>query len=202
MKSGGAIIVACIAVSGCAGTINLRNAETHMQAGYAAQRQGDWPGAQRQFGLAVMNADLGGAPPHAKGVVYYEYGRALGVTCHYENAEKFLLQSKDMIEQEGQSPYLPLYELGLLSDKQGNYLKAVTYFSQLIPLMEKEGLLERYPLGVADAYERYGTDLQAAGRSTEAETKRARAREIRSQHVDAKPFGTPTPYGAACSPAS
>jgi len=180
----------------------MRNAEAHTQAGYAALRKGDWDAARRQFAQAVVNADLGGADARGKGVVNYEYGRTLGVTCFYEEAEKYLLRAKELGEQMGVSPHLPLFELGLLSEKQGNYLKAAGYFAQLIPFMEKEGLRTRYPLGVAEAFDHYANALQAIGKTTEAEAQRRQAQAIRTANPDAKPFGSVTPYGTLCAKAS
>lgn len=194
--------IAAITFVGCAAPINVRNAEVHAQAGYAAQQRGDWDAAMRQFAQAVVNADLGGAEPRGKAIVNYEYGRALGVTCRYSEAEKYLLRSKEFDEQQGRSPYLPLYELGLLSEKQGSSLQASIYFSQLIPLMEKEGLRSRYPLGVADAYDRYASALQANGNSEKAATQRGEAMKIRAANPGATPFGAITPYGSACQKAS
>jgi tetratricopeptide (TPR) repeat protein len=202
MKSAFAAVLVCSLLVGCAAPINIRNAEKHAQAGYVAQRNDDWDTARRQFAQAVVNADLGGAEAQGKGVVNYEYGRTLGVTCFYEEAEKYLLRSKEFQEQQGQSPHLALYELGLLTEKQRLYVKAAAYFSQLIPLMEKAGLQSQYPLGVADAYERYGNALKELGKDTDARLAAQKASSIRAENPNAKPFGRVTPYGTACAKAS
>ena len=198
MRSALVFTIAAVSLVGCAAPINVRNAEVHAQAGYAAQQRGDWDAAMRQFAQAVVNADLGGAEPRGRAIVNYEYGRALGVSCRYSEAEKYLLRSKEFDEKQGRSPYLPLYELGLISEKQGNSLQAANYFSQLIPLMEKEGLRSRYPLGVADAYDRYASALQTNGDSEKASIQRGEANKIRAANPGAARFGTVTPYGSAC----
>ena len=189
-------------MAGCAAPINIRNAEAHAQAGYAAKARGDWDTARRQFAQAVVNADLGGADASGKGQVNYEYGRVLGVMCDWNQSETYLLRSKQFAEASGRSPYLSLYELGLLNEKQGKTTQAAKYFSDLLPLMEKENLRAKYPLGVADAYERYGAALAAAGQPAEAERSLQEARSIRGANPDAKPFGSLTPYGSACTKAS
>lgn len=199
MKSLGLVIFTAFVLSGCASALNIRNAENHAQAGYVAQRNGDWQNSMRQFAQAVVNADLGDADLQGKSVANYEYGRSLGVLCKYEDAEKYLLRSKSMKEQLGQSPYLALYELGLLSEIQGKYPVAATYFAQLIPEMKKEGLQSRYPLGVADAYDRYATALEKSDKTTEALGQRKEASAIRAANPDAKPFGALTPYGSQCA---
>ena len=75
MKSAIAILAAGLGIAGCAAPINMRNADVHAQAGYSAQRNGDWDTARRQFAQAVVNADLGGAEAHGKAIVNYEYVR-------------------------------------------------------------------------------------------------------------------------------
>lgn len=193
-------LLASLAIlGGCAAPINVRNAEAHAQAGYAAERAGDWDGARRQFAQAVVNADLGNADVHGKAIVNYEYGRALGVTCEYAMSEKYLLRSKELVVQEGRAPYLPLYELGLLAEQQRKPQEAAQYFAELIPLMEQQGLLEHYPLGVADVHERYASALASLGKSVQASAQRAQASAIREANPNAKPFGSVTPYGSACS---
>lgn len=190
---------ACLLLlAGCVSSINLRNAEGHAQAGYAAQNRGDWEGAARQFAQAVVNADLGNGEPQGKATVNYEYGRAMAVLCKYEDAEKYLLRAKEFNEKSGISPFLPVYELGSLNVFQKKYSAAIPYFVELIPLMEREGLRSRAPLGVADAYEKYAISLEAVGRSAEAVEQRKQARAIREANPNAKPVGGGTPYGTRC----
>jgi tetratricopeptide (TPR) repeat protein len=189
-------------VAGCAAPINIRNAEAHAQAGYAAKARGDWDTARRQFAQAVVNADLGGADAAGKSQVNYEYGRVLGIMCDWDQSERYLVRSKQLVEESGRSPYLSLYELGLISEKQGKTAQAVKHFGELLPLMEEENLRARYPLGVADAYERYGAALAATRQPAEAERMLREARSIRAANPDAKPFGSVTPYGSACAKAS
>lgn len=195
-------VVALVVVGGCAAPINIRNAEAHAQAGYSAKARGDWDTARRQFAQAVVNADLGNADAPGKGQVNYEYGRVLGIVCAWEESEKYLLRSKRLAEESGRTPYLSVYELGLLSESQGKAAQAATYFAELLPLMEKESLRAKFPLGVADVYERYASALAATGQAAEAEVKLAEARRIRGANPDARPIGAVTPYGTACAKAS
>jgi hypothetical protein len=147
--------VVALAIAGCAAPIEKRNAEAHFQPGYAAMQRGDWDAARRQFAQAVANADLGGVEPVDKAIMDYEYGRALGVTCFWEESEKYLLLSKQLDEQRGRSPFRSLYELALLTEREGKLAQAAYYFGQLIPFIEKEGLRTKYPLGVADVDDHY-----------------------------------------------
>ena len=196
------LITLIVSLSGCASALNVRNAESHAQAGYAAQRSGNWDAARRQFAQAVVNADLGDADLSGKSIVNYEYGRALGVTCFYDEAEKYLLRSKTIKEQLNLSPYLALYELGLMNEKQGKHDASANYFAQLIPEMKKEGLQNKYPLGVADAFDRYADALEKSGKPNEARLQRKEAAAIRSANPNAQPFGALTPYGTQCAKSS
>ena len=119
-------------------------------------------------------------------------------TSFWDEAEKYLLRSKQFSEQQIHSPYLSLLELGLLTEKQGKTEQAASYFSQLMPLIEKEVLLSKYPLGVAFAYERYAKALEALGKTTEAKKYRNEASSIRAAIPDAQMSGVATPYGTAC----
>ncbi len=193
------VIIVAILMTGCASQINLRNSAMHLQAGIAAEKRGDWETARVQFAQAVVNADLGDGDLHGKAIVNYEYGKALGVRCEYDSAEKYLLRSKSFAELGGEPAYLPLYELALLNEAQGKSIPATIYFSQLIPIMEKEGLRSRYPLGVADAHERYAAALDANGMHADALKQREEAAEIISENPIAKPAGKPTPYGIMCN---
>ncbi len=185
-------------LTGCVSSLNLRNAEKYAQAGYSAQSQGNWEDAARFFGRAVVNADLGNGEPEGQGTVNYEYGRAMGVLCRYEYAEKHLLRAKEFFEKANISPHLPIYELGALYVFQKKYLSAVPYLSMLIPIIEREGLRDRAPLGVADAYEKLATSLEAVGRDVEAVAKQKEANLIREVNPNAKPIGGGTPYGTRC----
>ena len=193
------VIFVATLTAGCASQINLRNSVTHLQAGISAEKRGDWETARLQFAQAVVNADLGDGDLHGKAIVNYEYGKALGVRCEYDSAEKYLLRSKSFAELGGEPAYLPLYELGLLNEAQGKSIPAESYFAQLIPIMEKEGLRARYPLGVVDVYERYAAALEGNGKHAEALKQHEEAGQIISENSDAKPAGKPTPYGSRCS---
>lgn len=199
MKNFTTALLACICLVGCVSQINLVNADRHTQAGLVAERSGDWTTARSQFAQAVVNADLADANPHAKAIVNYEYGRALGVGCAYESAEKYLLRSKSFAELNHESPYLPVYELGVLSQFRGKAADAQRYFEMLIPLLEIEKLDQRYPMGVVDVYIRYAQVLEENGLTAVATDMRAKADSIRAAHPDAKPISNVTPYGSLCS---
>ncbi len=198
-----AMISFCCTLGGCvASAVNQRTAENYAQAGHAAIRAGDWNAALQYFSRAMVNADLGNFDDAQKARFSYEYGRALGITCHYPEAKKYLAESKKLAEQANHSSYLPLYELGLLSEKEGKPAAAAENFAQLLPQIERENLESRAPLGVADIYTRYAKALDATGKPAAAADARKKAETLIADNPNAMPLGSPTPYGTACNKVS
>jgi hypothetical protein len=193
-------IIGVIWLSGCAAPINELNANRHLQSGAAFARAGDWRAARRQYAQAVVNADLGHVDASLKGRAYYEYGRALGATCSFAEAEKYLQQSAELAQASGAFAYLPLYELGLLFQTEGKNVLAADSFARTEVLVEQAGLGEKFPLGVADIYERHAAVLDLVGESNRATVARTKAQELRLANPGASQRGLVTPYGAHCEP--
>jgi len=196
------VAIICSVLAGCASPINIRTMQTHTQYGYQAQGIGDWEAATRHFARAVVNSDLGNADPRTRAIVNYEYGRGMGVVCEYSEAEKYLLRAIEYDRKAKNPPYLSLFELALVYAHQGKFEEAIQRFSELVTILETEKIKDRYPLGVAEVYERYALALEKVARSSEAETRRSEARAIRTANPAATPFGKLTPYGTRCRAAS
>ncbi len=202
------LLASAIALAGCAGSAkrevdspasSMRDAEIQAEAGFASIQKGDWDTARLLLARALINAERGKAPPAGQALLNYQYGRTLGVACAWEEAERHLQRAAQLDEQRGASPHLAIYELALMKQHQRRYDEAVKYFQQLIPMIEKQGLRETYPWGVADAYDRLASSLMASGRMAEAVAPREEAQRIRAAHPTAEPFGILTPYGSACA---
>ena len=182
-----------------AGTVSsaLLNFDEYLQRGEAARVRGDWESVANQFAQAINHPDLpkDGA---TRSAMHLEYGRALGVICQYGEAEKYLLLAKDMSEKSGSSTFSALYELGAFNVTRKNFPAAITYFSPLPPIIEKESRAKRSPLLVADALEKFAVALVATGKADEAESRRREAERIRETRPKPAPPGTITPYGAQC----
>lgn len=170
--------------------------DEYLQRANAAKNRGDWESAASQAAQAVNHADLPKTGA-VRSAVYLEYGRTMGVLCQYDDAETYLLRAKEIAEKSASSTAPALYELGALSAAQKKFADAVGYFSQLVPLIERESRIKTSALVVADAYEKYALALAATGRPDEAEARRRDAGRIRESRPNAPP-GTITPYGAKC----
>ena len=170
--------------------------DEYLQRANAAKNRGDWESVASQVAQAINHPDLPKAGT-IRSVVHLEYGRAMGVLCQYEESEKYLLRAKEIAEKAKSPTFSTLYELGALSIAQQKFAGAADYFSQLLPMMEKELRNKSSTLMVADAYEKYAVALTATGISERAESLRREAGKIR-QTGAMLPRGALTPYGAHC----
>jgi tetratricopeptide (TPR) repeat protein len=171
--------------------------DEYLERANAARSRGDWESAASQFAQAINHPDLprDGAMQSA---VHREYGRAIGVLCHYEEAEKYLLRAKAMAGKTSSAMIPALYELGAINVAQKKFSAATGYFSELLPMIDRESRDGTPPLVVADAYEKFAVALAATGKPEEAELRRREADRIRETHPKAVAPGTITPYGTQC----
>ena len=171
--------------------------DEYLQRANAARERGDWESVASQTAQAVNHADLpkSGAERSA---VHLEYGRAMGVLCQYEEAEKYLQLAREIAGKAGSPLPRVLYELGAVSVAQKKFSNAVQYFAQLDALIAGEPRSGVPALLVADAYEKFALALVAAGKGEEAELRRRAAAKARETSPRAPP-GTITPYGAKCA---
>lgn len=104
----------------------------YMRNAAAAQERGDWDEARRIYTRAFTEANLAQADPGFKAVLHYEYGRSLGVTCFFEEAERQLNLANGFDKHTGSVFYLSLSELARLNLDQGKFAKAVSYLERVL----------------------------------------------------------------------
>jgi tetratricopeptide (TPR) repeat protein len=153
-------------LAGCAPfaqDLNKYNAARYADAGLAALNRGDWDAARRAYARAAVNADLGRAPTRTRSVMYYEYGRASGVTCFYEHAEEYLSKALTLDEESSGPTHYPLIELARLNLDRGKYAEAVPYFERVLPIVEKLNSEALDPIGFADLLDEYAVHLLSRG---------------------------------------
>ena len=171
--------------------------DEYLERANAAKSRGDWESAASQFAQAINHPDLPGDGA-TRSAVNLEYGRAIGVLCHYDEAEKYLLRAKALAGTSGSTLIAALYELGAISVAQKKFAGAVGYFAELVPMIDRAPRTAPPSLVVADAYEKFAVALAATGQPEEAERRRREAGRIREAGPKAVPPGTITPYGAQC----
>ena len=89
-------------------------------------------------------------------------------------------------------------EQGALNVEQKKYAVAAGWYSEMMPMVERESLIKMSPLLLADALEKFAIELAATGKPAEAESRRRAAGKIRETGSKAL-SATITPYGAKCA---
>ena len=188
--------LAALMSAGPAGAAGLEYDE-YLQRAKAARSRGDWQSVASQFAQAINHPDLPKAWAERSNL-HLEYGRAVGVLCQFDESEKYLLRAKEIAQQAGGSTFDALYELGTLQVAQRKFDDAVGYFSQLVPLAERESRARTSPQLVIDAYEKFAVALAATGKPDEAQLRRNEAHKLLESNPKPASAGTVTPYGAKC----
>ena len=194
-------VTLCIAtlVASCAAPINRETSKMTAQAGYSAQQQDAWDAARRNYAKAVVNAELGDLPPQKVAALNYEYGRSLGVTCYFDDAEKYLLKALKTDRETNGPTHMPLLELARLNYDQNKYHAAANYYSELLPIYEKYNVEKQDPVGVADVYKEYAVTLELVGENSESASFERRAVILNSKNSGQVSSTERTPYGKQCA---
>ena len=171
--------------------------DEYLQRANAAKIRGDWESVASQIAQAINHPDLPKTGAVRSGV-HLEYGRAMGVLCQYREAEKYLLLAKEIADASGSATVGALYELGSASLAQKKFAAAVGYFSQLVPMIERDSRGKPSALVIADAYEKFSLALAETGKLEEAQSRRSEADKIRQTVQKVAAPGLITPYGKLC----
>ena len=172
--------------------------DEYLQRANAAKIRGDWESAAGQYAQVINHVDL---PRDAatRSAMHLEYGRAMGALCQFGEAEKYLLRAKELAVIAGSSLFPSLYELASLHTAQKRFTESSAWFSQLMPVIERESRVKSSPRLVADTLEKYAVALTATGNAEDADTRRREAEKIRAANPQPASPGTITPYGSHCS---
>ncbi len=124
MKQNLIVFVFSILLISCANPINLHTARKYEMTGRNAMNTGDWEKAAINYSRAWGNAKMGGADTRDISRLRYEYGRASGVICRWEEAELALNEAFDLDSKSNGPRWMPLVELSRMSIAQIDYPKA------------------------------------------------------------------------------
>lgn len=195
-------VLAALALVGCVGITDkatfLDNKRLYVNNAEAQMKQGNWEAARRTYTLALNNAEWAEDKPSELAKLNYEVGRANGVTCRYDVAEKHLNQAYEIDKQSSGPTYRALVELGRLNLKQGKSTEAVSFFDRAVLDLEKAKVPKSDPIGFAEVLEDYAKALYDAGDSSRSRTMIARANEARAQNSGKTATMGLTPYGTQC----
>lgn len=173
---------------------------------YMALQEGKWLTYKRLMRTVIDKATAGGVPPEKRAIYWYEYGRASGVVCDWEDAEFALTTANNIDAKTGGPVFMSFNELGRMNVARKQYKKAIDYFMQSSEILaqrnekspEKKTLT---PLGNAQIFEDFALALeQTEGSAEDSKRLRNNASEIRKEFTarDAVVEDV-TPYGTQCS---
>ncbi len=192
------IVLISLVLAACVRSINKKSSDHHAYTANAAQMKGDWDVARRHWAKALVNAQLGDEPIEKLAVLNYEYGRALGVTCFFEESEKYLQQAMKSDEQVSGPVYMSLLELARLNYDQNNFSQAVSYFEKL-PTIYKEIKIENHdPIGTTLVYEEYSISLKRTNDNMKSKNFERKANSLRNNNPRSFSKSERTPYGSQC----
>ncbi|AKC72621.1 hypothetical protein MB84_20340 [Pandoraea oxalativorans] len=194
---------------GCSTPAPKASGPDYAAQGGAAEVRGDWDGARRAFGQAVLVADQSGWPASQRAAMHFDYGRALGVTCYYAEAERELSQAYDLDILTARYRYPALVELARLALAQRQFAASAKYFGRALGMLDRLEAARKVPFAYAELLDDYALALGGAGGAggagspgdAEAATRIIdRAAKVRaSLDVDAQAQATTrTPYGKHC----
>lgn len=198
-----AAIAALILLSGCSSQeSHRRSAQRQAELGWQAMERNDWESARAAFARAAADADAGDVPARGRSAMYYEYGRASGARCRFDESEAALRTALALQEVSGGPIEVPLIELARLNLDLGKFAAALPYFERALNVigMSEGEILKRDPGGYALLLDEFAVAESKAGDEPGAEPLRQRARRIRGQYPDTAPRSDRTPYGKHCDP--
>lgn len=199
MRSWSLLIAFSVGLFGCAAPINERIATNYASVGVEAQARGDWDAARRAYARSAKNADLASSSPQRRAVFHYEYGRSLGATCFFDEAERELHLAYDFDKQAGQPLYLSLVELARLTLDQQKFSEAISYFKRALQELDRVNASKDAPMAYADILDEYASALLAEGRMQVSKDLEKRASEIRGDNPKGFSITDRTPYGKHCT---
>lgn len=115
------------------------------RAAYMAMQEGKWSIYKKLMRIVIDKSTSGGAPPEKRAIYWYEYGRASGAVCDWDEAEFALTVANNLDAKTGGPTYQSLSELGRISVVRKQYTKAVSYFTRALEALAQDH--ERNPKG-------------------------------------------------------
>lgn len=173
---------------------------------YMALQEGKWVTYKKLMRTVIDKSTANGAPPEKRAIYWYEYGRASGVVCDWEDAEFALTVANNLDAKTGGPVHKSFSELGRISVVRKQYEKAVDYFTRALKAFAQyqetnpKGKITSH-LGNARIIEDFAYALeQAGGAQSDVKRLRVNALEIRKQVIGKEGvFEDVTPYGTQCN---
>jgi tetratricopeptide (TPR) repeat protein len=185
-----------VVLGGCSQAAQTRY--PHVEKETKGLRWDDWEGRRSKFGALLENAPKTSLSIEELEVSHYEYGRASGVLCHFDDAEEHLLKSVQFTEQSSGPVYMPLVELARLNYDQKKYPEAIAYFERTLPVLQQFSLPQLAPIDTAEILEEYARALYNVRKDEASKIVQKRAEKLRRDNPGFRSHTDRTPYGAKC----
>ncbi len=187
-------------LSACVSSIMQKTTNNYMNSVSALQQSGEWQKAVEPARRAVINAESPStnATPLQKAIAHYEYGRTLGATCAFQEAEKELKKAHDLDKEAKQPLYLSLVELARLNLDQGRHVEANRYFQSAIKEIKLARVDEHAPRAFSDILNEYSQSLEKTGKIKEAKVAKKQAENLVASSSTGSSMTDRTPYGKFC----
>jgi len=196
------LLLLALSSSGCSDYMrdyNQKIAQKNIAAAVVNTTQKNWAGARESWAETIKNLNKAQATDAQKAVPYYEYGRALGVTCRFTEAEEYLKQSVELDRRTNGPFYMGYVELGRLNLDQRKYVPAAWYYHYAITEMDRIGLSRKSPASYSDTIMEYSTVLSNVGKNVNAQKLIQYAGVVKGNNPYSKAVTDRTPYGTQCS---
>lgn len=173
---------------------------------YIALQKGEWHKYKKLMRIVIDQSTAAGAPQEKRAIYWYEYGRASGVVCDWEDAIFALTVANNLDSKTGGPTHESLNELGRIYVVRKQYEKAVDHFTRAFKAFEQyhakhPGKEITNQLGNARVVEDFAYALeQSGGQQSDVIRLRDSVAEIR-KNLKAKDgvYDDVTPYGTQCN---
>lgn len=172
---------------------------------YMALQENNWPLYKKLLRKVIDTSTSAGAPPNERAIFWYEYGRALGITCEWKQAEFALAVAHNLDLRTGGPVHKSLNELGRVNGLIKQYGKAVGYFTRgakaLAQYQEQYPTAEINLAGSAQVLTDFAYALeQTGGQPSDIQRLRDGAVAVRKKSVEkGEAYADVTPYGTQCA---
>lgn len=191
-------LVLLLIFCGCAGRVMQRNSDKYARAADSFKEAGEWEKALEPAKRAMINAERAHSNVKNRAILHYEYGRVLGVTCSFQEAEAELKEAYELDQEAKQPLFLSLTELARLNLDQGKYKEANEYFEKSIQELKFAKADQSMPIDFAEVLNEYATSLEKVSDSKKAASIRKEARGLIKNHPSEQSNTDRTPYGKHC----
>ena len=100
--------------------------DEYLERAAASRKRGDWQSVASQLAQALNHPHLPSSGME-RSTLHLDYGRALGVLCRYDEAEKYMLLARDIARAGGSSAAEALTELAAMNLARGRADAAQQY---------------------------------------------------------------------------